>query len=312
MDDSEDDAGQPSYPSGCRLNSVDGLERPLHPAAYRLPHSKSLPRRLHQRSKSAGSSILKPYAFTSTFGSIEKEEIEEPDAEIQQRLQREMRMHDGTTKLLQAAQHPMQLLEGSKSLIVSEERMKCFRNELQLRKAGGTLTALWSVPEGEGCNGDDVQTNCDSKRGPSTPITEESQVPCRATLSLNEIRIPLMWQEKEHFRNRGYLRRFAVFCLIRLGSQICDTSLVTSVDRSATDVSFDDVLVLKKVPHDFECHIEVYAQNLDVTESSGTPSLIRRKFNHVTSSVGRTMGRRVAARIRDDGAEFAGANGGPG
>lgn len=39
-------------------------------------------------------------------------------------------------------------------------------------------------------------------------------------------------------------RRFAVFCLWKIGTQIQDTTLLKDVDRSMTDLTFDDVIIL--------------------------------------------------------------------
>ena len=39
-------------------------------------------------------------------------------------------------------------------------------------------------------------------------------------------------------------RRYAVFCLVKIGTEIYDTSLISTVDRNMTDLSFDDVIVL--------------------------------------------------------------------
>lgn len=278
--------------------------------------SRSLPRRLHGRSKSAGASMLKPFELQPFVapsphrsGAVAEEahvddECEEPETHLREHLEYEMRMREGSTKLLAVAQHPEVVLEGAKSLLVSEQRMHYFRKELQRRKSGESLKALWALPP-----------ECDAVQLSSTSATTHSneenpattacssvhdQRPCRAVLSVSEMRIPLMWPEKEHFKNRGFLRRFAVFCLVRIGAQIRDTVLVPCVDRSSTDVSFQDALVFKRVPPDFECVVEIYAHNLDDFEAISTPSLIRRKLGHVTASVGRTMGRRMAAGVRDE------------
>lgn len=63
-------------------------------------------------------------------------------------------------------------------------------------------------------------------------------------LSISDLRIPLMWRDSDHFKNRGDYRRFAVFCLARLGTEIHDTSLLCPIDRAHTDISFSDVLIL--------------------------------------------------------------------
>jgi hypothetical protein len=35
-----------------------------------------------------------------------------------------------------------------------------------------------------------------------------------------------------------------VFCLLKIGTEIFDTSMITDVDRSMTDITFEDVIVL--------------------------------------------------------------------
>ncbi len=39
-------------------------------------------------------------------------------------------------------------------------------------------------------------------------------------------------------------RRYAAFCLWKIGTEIYDTTLLKDVDRSMTDLTFDDVVVL--------------------------------------------------------------------
>ena len=38
-----------------------------------------------------------------------------------------------------------------------------------------------------------------------------------------------------------------MFCIVRVGSQIYDTALVSPVDRNCTDVTFNDVLLFRLV-----------------------------------------------------------------
>lgn len=65
-----------------------------------------------------------------------------------------------------------------------------------------------------------------------------------AKVSLSEIRMPLMWRDTDHFKNKGDHRRFAVFCLVRIGTDIFDTKLLCPVDRNLTDISFNDAIIL--------------------------------------------------------------------
>ena len=39
-------------------------------------------------------------------------------------------------------------------------------------------------------------------------------------------------------------RRYAVFCLVRIGSTIFDSKLIEDVDRTKTDICFEDVILL--------------------------------------------------------------------
>lgn len=116
----------------------------------------------------------------------------------------------------------------------------------------------------------------------------------RASVSVSEIRIPLMWRDVDHFKNRGDYKRFAVFCLLKIDSQIYDTQLITDVDRQVTDVTFDDFLVFNNIDYDFELTLEVYScVYLEQFSFSSTPRKLRDKL---TSSIGRAMGKRLATQ----------------
>lgn len=110
-----------------------------------------------------------------------------------------------------------QILEAAKNLLTSNERMTAYMAELQRRKRDRSETV--------------------SKLSGNKQKTT-------AKVSLSEIRMPLMWRDTDHFKNKGDHRRFAVFCLVRIGTDIFDTSLLCPVDRSLTDISFNDAILL--------------------------------------------------------------------
>ena len=65
------------------------------------------------------------------------------------------------------------------------------------------------------------------KRGRGSPSNSASSSndlakPSYAGVSLSDIRIPLMWKRKDHLKDSGDARRFAVFCLARIGAQVSD------------------------------------------------------------------------------------------
>lgn len=134
--------------------------------------------------------------------------------DLEQKIELEIKMREGTTRLLAACRHQVQSLEAARSLLVSTERMSAYMDELQRRKHQSKTLNSHIIP------------------------------PCTAKVSLSDLRMPLIWRDIDHFKNKGDHRRFAVFCLARIGTEIYATTLLCPVDRSSTDLTFHDILVL--------------------------------------------------------------------
>ncbi|XP_063231198.1 rhotekin-like isoform X2 [Bacillus rossius redtenbacheri] len=200
-------------------------------------------------------------------GELRLEDDKEFD--LEQKIDLEIKMREGTTKLLAACRHQAQTLEAAKSLLTSNERMSAYMAELQRRKKEPPSRGL-----GYGCK------------------------PCTARVSLSDLRMPLMWRDTDHFKNKGDYRRFAVFCLARIGTEIYDTTLLCPVDRSLTDLTFPDVLLFNQIPADFEFRLEVYSHILqDDLSIASTPRKIKKTIH---SSISRTVGKKLAASLRDE------------
>ncbi|XP_043479506.1 rhotekin-like isoform X2 [Leptopilina heterotoma] len=183
------------------------------------------------------------------------------DYDLEQKIEVEIKMREGSTRLLAASRHRAQCLEAAKALLTSNERMSTYMAELQRRKSS-------------------VQTV-------ST-----------ARVSFSDLRVPLMWRDSDHFKNRGDYRRFAVFCLARIGTEIHDTALLWPVDRVLTDISFPDVLVFNNVPENFQLTLEIYSHILQEDMSiASTPRRIKRTIH---SSISKTVGKKLAASLRDE------------
>ncbi|XP_052250591.1 rhotekin-like isoform X2 [Dreissena polymorpha] len=191
------------------------------------------------------------------------------DNEMQQKIDHEIKMREGAARLLAASKHPNQLMEAAKNLLASNTRIVAYMSELQRRK---TVQVLGKNVTNEG-----------------------SQLPCKARLNLSDLRIPLMWRDTDHFKNKGDHRRYAVFCLVKIGTDIQDTALITNVDRNMTDLSFEEVIAFDDIPHDFECTIEIYCHKLheDLTIAS-TPKKLKKKVVNLSESVGRSVGKRLS------------------
>lgn len=192
---------------------------------------------------------------------------------LEQKIDLEIKMREGTTKLLAVCQHRPQSLEAAKSLLTSNERMSAYMTELQRRKTS------------------DCPTFNESTDSPSVE-------PSNARVAVSDIRMPLIWKDTDHFKNKGDYRRFAVFCLLKIGTEIYDTTMVSNIDRSMTDVSFEDVIVFNNIPAGFEFRMEVYSHVLqDDLSMASTPRKIKTK---ITNSVSKAIGKKLASSLREE------------
>ncbi|XP_033920659.1 rhotekin [Melopsittacus undulatus] len=187
------------------------------------------------------------------------------DAESRRRLERELRLRDGARRLLSACSRPEQALGAAKSLLLSSSRVLALSAELQRRKQA----QLRPPPSG-------------------TSPTDE-RVPCRGTVCLSDLRIPLMWKDTEYFGNKGELHRCAVFCLLQLGADIQDTPMVL-VDRTLTDICFEGAVLFPDVGPDFELRLELYGAALGGCPPRSLASLL-------STSLGRSAGRRLRSHM---------------
>lgn len=160
--------------------------------------------------------------------------------DLEQKIELEIKMRDGSAKLLAAYKHPrgsmrsynnnslsgnsIQMLEAAKNFLTSNERIKAYKDELQREKQQNGMSTVGSG----GVN--TTQVKCHRKP--------------TGRISLSEIRIPLMWRDSDHFKNKGNHRRYAVFVLAKIGTEIMNTSLLYPVDRNLTDISFQDIILL--------------------------------------------------------------------
>lgn len=147
----------------------------------------------------------------------------------------------GCTGNLSSAQNT-QILEAAKNLLTSNERMTAYMAELQRRKRDR------SEPSGKFTTSSMSSMSSQASAASSSAVAAAAAAAAKqkatAKVSLSEMRMPLMWRDSDHFKNKGDHRRFAVFCLVRIGTEIFDTSLLCPVDRSLTDITFNDAILL--------------------------------------------------------------------
>uniref|UniRef100_A0A674DSH4 Rhotekin a n=1 Tax=Salmo trutta TaxID=8032 RepID=A0A674DSH4_SALTR len=205
---------------------------------------------------------------------------------VLKKIDHEIRMRDGACKLLAACSQRDQALEASKSLLTCNIRIMAYMSELQRMKEAQVMqrVALRS-----------------SDAGPT-----DDRLPCKGKVAISDLRIPLMWKDTEYFKNKGELHRCAVFCLLQVGAEIHDTDMVI-VDRTLTDICFDNTIVFSEASPGFELRVELYSCCSEEDYSTG--STPRKLASKLSSSLGRSAGKKLRVAM-DPGACSPISNGG--
>ncbi|KAG1943600.1 rhotekin isoform b [Pimephales promelas] len=158
------------------------------------------------------------------------------DSEVQRQIEREVRIREGTCKLLAACSQREQALEASKTLLTSNSRILALMTQLQRMKEAQAMQRAGRRSSGGG----------------------SERLPCTGKVAISDIRIPLMWKDSEYFKNKKELHQCAVFCLLQLGTEIHDTDLVI-VDRTLTDICFNEPVIFTDAPPGFDLRVELYS-----------------------------------------------------
>ncbi|XP_033946548.1 rhotekin isoform X3 [Pseudochaenichthys georgianus] len=196
------------------------------------------------------------------------------DSDIQKKIDHEIRMRDGACKLLAACSQKDQALEASKSLQTCSTRIMAYMTELQRMKEAQIMQKV--------------------TRRSSDAGAMDDRHPCKGKVAISDLRIPLMWKDTEYFKNKGELHRCAVFCLVQLGGEIFDTDMVI-VDRTLTDICFDNTIVFSEANPGFEMRVELYSCCSEDDYSAG--STPRKLASKLSSSLGRSAGKKFRSAM---------------
>ncbi|XP_032890178.1 rhotekin-2 isoform X1 [Amblyraja radiata] len=178
--------------------------------------------------------------------------------DLQEKIDFETRMQEGACKLLAASTQRDQVLHAAKSLLTCNARLIRYRAELQKHSEDQILAKV-------------------SRR--SSKAETKEHMPCSGKIAISDIRIPLMWKDTDHFNDRGRSQRFAVFCLLKVESQIFETEMVI-VDKALTDICFEDLIIFNDVKSNFELKLELYSCCMDeVSSITNTPKRLARKLS---------------------------------
>lgn len=187
---------------------------------------------------------------------------------LNEKIHVEAQMIRGTAKFLSACKKEDQALEAAKRLQLGKLRLDMLKYEVNKLKRG--------------------------RGSPSVTASNESLArPSYAGVSVSDLRIPLMWKRKDHMKDVGDRRRFAVFCLARIGSQIYDSSLICPIDRSQTDINLEDVFLFNKVSAHFEVTIEIYGKLLSGSGVKDAAENLGKTPQKLVQSISKAVGKKL-------------------
>ncbi|XP_051536792.1 rhotekin-like isoform X2 [Myxocyprinus asiaticus] len=195
------------------------------------------------------------------------------DCEVHKQIEREVRIREGACKLLVACSQKDQALEASKTLLTSNSCILALMSQLQRMKEAQAMKKA-------------------GRRSFDGGALDE-RLPCTGKLAISDIRIPLMWKDSEYFKNKGELHQCAVFCLLQVGTEIHDTDLVI-VDRTLTDICFDDTVIFSDVPPGFDLRVAMYSCRVEEDLSMGFSTW---RLSRLGSSVTRASSKKFMATL---------------
>ncbi|XP_012382212.1 rhotekin-2 [Dasypus novemcinctus] len=193
---------------------------------------------------------------------------------IQEKIELEIRMREGIWKLLSLSTQKDQVLCAVKNLMVCSARIMAYTSELQkLEEQIANQTGKCNV-------------NFESKE----------QVACKGKIAISDIRIPLMWKDCDHFSNKERSQRYAVFCLFKMGAEVFDTDMVI-VDKTITDICFENVTVFNEAGPDFQIKVEVYSCCTEDSLLANTPKKLAKKLK---TSISKATGKKINSVLQED------------
>ncbi|XP_049711612.1 rhotekin-2 isoform X3 [Elephas maximus indicus] len=205
------------------------------------------------------------------------------DCSIQEKIDLEIRMREGVWKLLSLSTQKDQVLHAVKNLMVCNARIMAYTSELQkLEEQIANQTGKRNVNfESQG------RTACKGKIAISDP---EANV-------MLDIRIPLMWKDSDHFSNKEQSQRYAIFCLFKMGAEVFDTDLMV-VDKTITDICFENVTIFNEAGPDFQIKVEVYSCCTEESSITNTPKKLAKKLK---TSISKATGKKINSVLQEDG-----------
>ncbi|XP_033622502.1 rhotekin-2 isoform X2 [Fukomys damarensis] len=122
---------------------------------------------------------------------------------------------------------------------------------------------------------------------------------CKAKIAISDIRIPLMWKDSDHFSNKERSERYAIFCLFKMGAEVFDTDMVI-VDKTITDICFENVTIFNEAGPDFKIKVEVYSCCTEGSSITNTPKKLAKKLK---TSISKATGKKINSVLQEENPE---------
>ncbi|XP_075389549.1 rhotekin-2 [Tenrec ecaudatus] len=196
------------------------------------------------------------------------------DCSIQEKIDLEIRMREGIWKLLSLSTQKEQVLHAVKNLMVCNARIKAYTAKLHKLEE--------QIVNHTGA--------CDVK------IEDKERTACKAKIAISDIRIPLMWKDTDHFSNKERSQRYAIFCLFTMGAEVCATDMVI-VDKTITDICFENVTIFNEAGPDFQIKVEVYSSCTEESSVVNTPKKLAKKLK---TSISKATGKKINSVLQED------------
>ncbi|KAL4841695.1 hypothetical protein H8958_012802, partial [Nasalis larvatus] len=196
------------------------------------------------------------------------------DCSIQEKIDLEIRMREGIWKLLSLSTQKDQVLHAVKNLMVCNARIMAYTSELQkLEEQIANQTG-----------------RCDVK------FESKERTACKGKIAISDIRIPLMWKDTDHFSNKERSQCYAIFCLFKMGANVFDTDVV-NVDKTITDICFENVTIFNEAGPDFQIKVEVYSCCTEESSITNTPKKLAKKLK---TSISRATGKKISLVLQEE------------
>ncbi|XP_021094831.1 rhotekin-2 isoform X3 [Heterocephalus glaber] len=199
------------------------------------------------------------------------------DCSIQEKIDLEIRIREGIWKLLSLSTQKDQILHAVKNLMVCNARIKAYTSKLQ------KLEEQIANQTGQ----------CDMN------FENKERTACKGKIAISDIRIPLMWKDSDHFSNKERSERYAIFCLFRMGAEVFDTDMLI-VDKTITDICFENVTIFNEAGPDFKIKVEVYSC---CTEESSIANTSKKLAKKLKISISKATGKKINSVLQDENPE---------